>query len=444
MIRFVFALMASTLVVTPIAVGAADLTIWWSKGYYPSEDEGLRRVVAGFEDETQTKVDLTFVSMPDLATKTLAALESGEPPDIDFLLSEQMRRWAFDGALLNLDDVVGPITADLDPTVRELALMENGRAGGQGYYRIPIGLATVHIHVWQSLLDQAGIPPSAIPGEWDAFWDFWCDQVQPAVRRLPGHEKAYGVGLTLSTSSQSDALNQIVMFLLAHDAYFMSPDGRLLFDEPGMRGRIVKALESFTAPAKKGCVPPGAMNWTDTDNNANFLNQTVVMVANASLSIPASQRETNPENYYKNIATIPWPKAVDGGPLTQLGGSIYALSFTASPNPEGAKAFLRYLLQPEQLGPYLEATQGRFFPPMPRLLERPFWQSSSDPHVAALARQLAGSEKRFVPSAYNWKYQKAEAERVWPKAVARIVIDGWSAEAAIDEAIARSKQIMSE
>ena len=84
-----------------------------------------------------------------------------------------------------------------------------------------------------------------------------------------------------------------------------------------MRGRIVKALESLTAPAKKGCVPPGALNWTDADNNANFLNQTVVMVANASLAIPASQRETNPENYYKNIATIPWPKAVDGGPLTQ-------------------------------------------------------------------------------------------------------------------------------
>jgi multiple sugar transport system substrate-binding protein len=175
MIRFVFAVVASTLVITPIAAGAADLTIWWAKGYYPSEDEGLRRVVAGFEDETQTQVELTFVSMPDLATKTLAALEAGRPPDVDFLISEQMRRWAFDGALLNLDDVVGPIAANLDPTVRELALMENGRDGGRGYYRIPIGLATVHIHVWQSLMEQAGVPLSAIPDEWDAFWDFWCD-----------------------------------------------------------------------------------------------------------------------------------------------------------------------------------------------------------------------------------------------------------------------------
>jgi multiple sugar transport system substrate-binding protein len=123
MIRFVSALLASTLVVTPIAAGATDLTIWWSKGYYPSEDEGLRRVVAGFEDETETNADLT--------TKILAGLEAGGPPDVAFLYSEQMRRWGFDGTLLNLDDVIGPIAADLDPTVRELALMENGRTGGR-------------------------------------------------------------------------------------------------------------------------------------------------------------------------------------------------------------------------------------------------------------------------------------------------------------------------
>jgi multiple sugar transport system substrate-binding protein len=87
MIRFVFALVASALVITPIGAGAADLTIWWSKGYYPSEDEGLRRVVAGFEDETSTKVDVTFMSNADLTTKILAALEAGGPPDVAFLYS---------------------------------------------------------------------------------------------------------------------------------------------------------------------------------------------------------------------------------------------------------------------------------------------------------------------------------------------------------------------
>ena len=123
--------------------------------------------------------------------------------------------------------------------------------------------------------------------------------------------------------------------------------------------------------------------------------------------------------------------------------ALMVVSFAASPNQETAKAFLRYLLQPERCEAYLEAAQGRYFPPMPKLLDRPFWHSGNDPHVAAQANQLAGSDKKFWPSAYNWKYQQAEAERVWPKAVMRIVMDGWSAEAAVDEVIARSKQIMS-
>ena len=38
-------------------------------------------------------------------------------------------------------------------------------------------------------------------------------------------------------------------------------------------------------------MPPGAVNWQDSDNNVNFLNKITVMVPNPSLSIPASQEE---------------------------------------------------------------------------------------------------------------------------------------------------------
>jgi hypothetical protein len=35
-----------------------------------------------------------------------------------------------------------------------------------------------------------------------------------------------------------------------------------------------------------------------------------------------------------------------------------------------------------------------------------------------------------------------DAELVWPKAIGRIAVEGWSAEAAADEAIARTRQLM--
>ena len=92
-----------------------------------------------------------------------------------------MRRWGFDGTLLNLDDVIGPIAADLDPTVRELALMENGRTGGPGYYRMPIGLTSLSHPCVAESAGPGRHPARRDSGEWDAFWDFWCDTVQPPV-----------------------------------------------------------------------------------------------------------------------------------------------------------------------------------------------------------------------------------------------------------------------
>ena len=44
----------------------------------------------------------------------------------------------------------------------------------------------------------------------------------------------------------------------------------------------------------------------------------------------------------------------------------------------------------------------------------------------------------------NWRHQLVNQEHVWAKAIHRVVADGISPEQAVDEAIARIKQILSE
>jgi multiple sugar transport system substrate-binding protein len=44
----------------------------------------------------------------------------------------------------------------------------------------------------------------------------------------------------------------------------------------------------------------------------------------------------------------------------------------------------------------------------------------------------------------NWRHQLVNRERVWAKAIHRIVAEGISPEQAVDEAIARIKQILAE
>jgi multiple sugar transport system substrate-binding protein len=44
----------------------------------------------------------------------------------------------------------------------------------------------------------------------------------------------------------------------------------------------------------------------------------------------------------------------------------------------------------------------------------------------------------------KWRHRLVEQEHVWPKAIHRVVVDGLTPEQAVDEAIARVKQLLSE
>src|SRR5215213_1232413 len=112
-------LLAAALMLAPPAARAADLTVWWTKGFYPEEDDAIRRVVADFERETGTVVELDLFPLDEFMTRLLAALSAGQPPDVVFTFSYggHQARWAAEGLLLDLSDIVGPIEGRYYPTV---------------------------------------------------------------------------------------------------------------------------------------------------------------------------------------------------------------------------------------------------------------------------------------------------------------------------------------
>jgi multiple sugar transport system substrate-binding protein len=85
-------------------------------------------------------------------------------------------------------------------------------------------------------------------------------------------------------------------------------------------------------------------------------------------------------------------------------------------------------------------------PPMPKLLEAPFWLDPSDPHRMAAVMQLASrpTQHEYGTVSGDMRYDQVWQERVWPKAIHRVAADGISPELAVDEAIARIKQILAE
>src|SRR5438552_4960755 len=95
-----------------LAQAQEKLVVWFTKGFYPSEDAALNAMVERFEKKTGVKVELSLYAPQDMIPKTVAALDAGTPPDVGFgqVYDFQVTgKWAIEGKLVDLTDVITPM-----------------------------------------------------------------------------------------------------------------------------------------------------------------------------------------------------------------------------------------------------------------------------------------------------------------------------------------------
>jgi multiple sugar transport system substrate-binding protein len=420
---------------------------WWDEGYYAEEHAAVEEIVAAFEQESGKKVELVFYPESEHPEAIAAALGAGQAPDFAFglLFSGYIGQWAFGDRLVDLSDAVGHFSDLFDPDALAWATWRNARTGQKALYGLPMGRTSYHVHVWKSLLERAGLTLADIPKEWEAFWSFWCDQVQPAVRRATGREDIWGIGLSMAAGIDTEA--GFFQFLAADGAQYVTRDGRLVIDDPEIRRKLIEVIDSYTAFYRQGCTPPDAVNWSAGErNNEAFLAQTVVMTQNSTLSLPNALKRERPDDYYENTATIEWPLGPSGERFPIVGRVHSAAVFKDGAHVATAQEFVRFLVAEGWLAHYLDFSAERMLPPMQKLLDQPFWLDPSDPHRMAAVMQVSSRPMQYdyAQASGNWRHGRLRQEFTWARAIHRVAVEGVSPEQAVDEAIARIKQILSE
>ena len=112
--------------------------------------------------------------------------------------------------------------------------------------------------------------------------------------------------------------------------------------------------------------------------------------------------------------------------------------FAQAKNKAKAKEFVKFLLQEENLTPYIEGSLGRWFPVTTAGQKSPFWQA--DRHRKAVWTQFTGGTAAF-DFVKNYKFTILNAENAWAKAMNRVVSEKVPVQKAVDELIARIKQV---
>jgi multiple sugar transport system substrate-binding protein len=447
------ALVAAGLVSAGQAMAQEKLTVWWVKGFYKAEDDALFVAIKKFEEKNKgIKVELSQYPIQDMIPKTVAALDSGNPPDVayaDVYDFQVTAKWAYDGKLEYISSVIDPLRAKFEPHALSTTFLLNNAAQKRAYYAFPIKQQTMHIQYWKDMLADAGFKESDIPKDWKGYWSFWCDKVQPASRQKTG-QRTYGIGQPMGVDS-SDSFYSFLTFMDAYNVKLVNDSGKLLVDDPSVRQGLINAVTDYTSVYTKGCTPPSSTSWKDPDNNVAFHNKTTVMTHNATISIAAKwlddmnnaelkpeQRAIAKKNYTELIATAGFPNKPDGSKMIYRAAVKTGVIFKDSKNKEAAKKFVAFFLDEANLTPYVEGSLGRWFPVTKNAQQSNFWKS--DPHRLAVYNQFMSGTTPFEFTK-NYKFTVLNNENVWAKAMNRVINEKVPVDKAVDEMIARIKAV---
>ncbi len=421
------------------ALAQETLVVYWTKGFYSAEDKALDDMVDKFQKKTGVKVELSRYAPQESVPKAVAALDSGNPPDVaygDVFDFQVAGKWAFEGRLEDLSDILLRMKDKFMPITLETTYLYNDKAKKRAYYAFPTKRQTMHINYWKDMLEEAGYQESDLPKTWKAYWDFWCDKAQ--------------VGSPMGVDS-SDSFFSFLTFVDAYNVKLVDDDGKLLVDRPEAKKGLTAALRDYVRTLDKGCTPPSAINWKDPDNNVNFHNKTIMMTHNATISIASKwlddanndkltpqERETAKNNYYDLVRTGAFPAKPDGKPMVYRSAVKVGVIFADARNKKRAKEFVQFMMQDENLIPYVEGALGRWYPVTRSGVAREFW--TNDPHRRIVHQQFSAGTVPFEFTK-NYKFTILNNENVWAKAMNRVAAEKWTVEKAVDEMIARIKQV---
>jgi multiple sugar transport system substrate-binding protein len=436
----------------PAMAQQKTITIWFGKGFYKSEDDALLETIKKFEAKTGIKVELSQYAIQDMIPKTVAALDSGTVPDVAYSDTYDVQaqgKWAFEGKLEDLSDILLPMKSAFAPNTLEAGYLLNGVTNKRSYYGFPLKQQSMHVQIWKDMLEQAGFKESDIPKQWDAYWSFWCDKVQPAIRKATG-QRIFAVGQPMGVES-TDSFQSFYTFMDAYNVHLVDDNGKLTVDDPKVRDGLIHALKDYTDTYVRGCTPPSSTTWKDPDNNVAFHNKTIVMTHNFTISIAAKwlddennpaltpeQRAAGKKAYEETIITASFPNKPDGGPIKYRSDVKTGLIFANAKNKAEAKQFVAFLMQEDNLRPYVEGALGRWFPVTTASQQSPFWQA--DHHRKAVYAQFTGGTQPF-DFTKNYKFTILNNENAWAKAMNRVVSEKVPVDKAVDELIARIKEV---
>ena len=391
--------------------GAKLRVLRWKRFVQGDEDQYLVNVKK-FVEKTGIEVRVDAEGWEDVRPKAAVAANTGAGPDI--ILSTNDDANLYPDKLVDVTDVCtylgkkyGGFYAVCDPYLRP---------NGKNWIGVPLGVAGVAMVYRESHMKAAGF--NAFPKDTDGFLKL--------CKALKDKGTPSGFALGNATGDGNTWCNWLVW---AFGGKLVDANNKVVIDSP----ETVKALEYVKE--LYGTFVPGTLSWLDPNNNKAFLDEQISLTNNGISIYYAAKtsKDAKVSALAADINHANFPIGPVGKP-SEFQLFFNQMIFKYSKYPKAAKEFLRFMMEEEQMNPWVRASIGYVAPALAAYEKNPIW--TSDPKHTP----YRDSMKNMWPSGHAGKMGYASAGALADFIVVNMVAEAASGSKTPKEAADRAQK----
>jgi multiple sugar transport system substrate-binding protein len=391
--------------------GAKLRVLRWSRFVQGDIDQYMKNVEK-FKAKYNIDVRVDNEGWEDVRPKAAVAANTGAGPDI--ILSTNDDANLYPEKLVDVTDVCnylgskyGGFYPVCDPYLKP---------DGKKWIGVPLGVAGVCMVYRQSAVKAAGF--DAFPKDTDGFLKL-CKALK---------EKNTPSGFALGNAT-GDANTWCQWLVWSFGGKLVDANNKVVIDSP----ETLKALEY--AKELYATFVPGTLSWLDPNNNKAFLDGQLFLTNNGISIYYAAKNSQDPK--VKEMAADIYHANMPVGPVgkpTEFQLFFNQMIFKYSKYPKAAKEFLRFMMEPEQMDPWVQSGIGYVTPALRYYEKNPIW--TVDPKHTP----YRDSMKNMLPSGYAGKMGYASAGALADFIVVNMVAEAASGSKTPKEAAERAQK----
>ena len=328
--------------------GAKLRVLRWSRFVQGDIDQYMKNVAA-FTAKYGIEVRVDNESWEDVRPKAAVAANTGAGPDI--ILGTNDDANLYPEKLVDVTDLANylgkkyggwyPVCeAYLRPDGKKWIGIALGAAGGTMVYR-------------ESQVKAAGF--DSFPKDTDGFLKM--------MKAL--HAKGTPGGFALGHATGDSGWCSWLLW--AFGGKLVDKTGKVVIDSP----ETVKALEY--SKELYGTFAPGTLSWLDPSNNKAFLDGQISVTNNGISIYYAAKTSKDPKlnALAADIQHADYPAGPAGGAVANL--FLNQMIFKYTKYPKAAKEFIRFMMEEEQYGQWMQASIGYVAHPLAAYAKNPIW-----------------------------------------------------------------------